>query len=410
MRMATDIAAQVGETVRAAAEAITVEELALEAVERLKGLVGASQILLYRYDDDGMVQGLAGSLTHAVPSYAKELFDEDPIQKFLFAMTPTDPIISAEQSVDRKVFHGSAAYTDFYKPLDMDHLLGSWMTPHPYGAPGMTGILMTRSRRQGAFSEHAWGLLGAVLPAFQATARRSARMKAEQATRRREHEAIEVVLGGMTAAALLVLDGQGRIVWLSRAAERLLGAHLGEQRTLPDTLVAAARRLSMVARGEGVAAAPASAIAVRLDDGTVVRAELGLRRTASGEPLVVATLTATAATAATAATGTPGTIGRQAPLQLAASRVAEQHGLTRAETAVLGLLAEGRSNQEIGASLYVSVETVKTHVQRILGKLDVRSRTQAALLVSGGLAETSIDSLPPRSAKPSRVDSSTARW
>jgi len=53
--------------------------------------------------------------------------------------------------------------------------------------------------------------------------------------------------------------------------------------------------------------------------------------------------------------------------------------LTERETDVLRLLAQGQSNKEIAHNLSVSEKTVKSHVSSILRKLDVPSRTQAAL-------------------------------
>jgi ATP/maltotriose-dependent transcriptional regulator MalT len=53
--------------------------------------------------------------------------------------------------------------------------------------------------------------------------------------------------------------------------------------------------------------------------------------------------------------------------------------LTTRETEVYSLLAEGRTNREIASALFISELTAKTHVSRILRKLGVRSRTEAAL-------------------------------
>ncbi|MFZ5817634.1 MAG: LuxR C-terminal-related transcriptional regulator [Bacillota bacterium] len=53
--------------------------------------------------------------------------------------------------------------------------------------------------------------------------------------------------------------------------------------------------------------------------------------------------------------------------------------LTHRECDVLRLLVAGRTNRQIGEELYITEETVKTHVAHILRKLDVTSRTQAAI-------------------------------
>lgn len=56
--------------------------------------------------------------------------------------------------------------------------------------------------------------------------------------------------------------------------------------------------------------------------------------------------------------------------------------LSPRETEVLRLLAGGRSNKEMARELAIGEKTIKTHVSRILAKLGVQSRTQAALYAS----------------------------
>ncbi|MBK7217650.1 MAG: response regulator transcription factor [Candidatus Promineofilum sp.] len=72
--------------------------------------------------------------------------------------------------------------------------------------------------------------------------------------------------------------------------------------------------------------------------------------------------------------------------------------LSEREREILRLLAAGDSNKEIAAALYITEGTVKNHVTNILGKLDARDRTQAALRARElGLIYFS---LPPSSPSP----------
>ncbi len=54
-------------------------------------------------------------------------------------------------------------------------------------------------------------------------------------------------------------------------------------------------------------------------------------------------------------------------------------GITPREHEILGLIAEGLSNREIGERLFVSENTVKTHSSRVFDKLGVNRRVQAVL-------------------------------
>ena len=65
------------------------------------------------------------------------------------------------------------------------------------------------------------------------------------------------------------------------------------------------------------------------------------------------------------------------------------------EREVAVAVGQGLSNAEIAAALYMSVATVKTHVSRVLAKLDLNNRVQIALLAyDAGLLEQSAESEP----------------
>jgi two-component system, NarL family, response regulator LiaR len=79
------------------------------------------------------------------------------------------------------------------------------------------------------------------------------------------------------------------------------------------------------------------------------------------------------------------TIARKLLQEIArpAEREPAPEALTARELEVLQLIAQGLSNQEIADRLTVSESTVRAHVSRILGKLHLASRTQAALYACG---------------------------
>jgi DNA-binding CsgD family transcriptional regulator len=76
--------------------------------------------------------------------------------------------------------------------------------------------------------------------------------------------------------------------------------------------------------------------------------------------------------------GTPQADGAEAGEGADGPAAEDPFGLTPRERQVLALVAEGRTNREIGAALFMAEKTASVHVSRILAKLDVRSRTEAA--------------------------------
>jgi DNA-binding CsgD family transcriptional regulator len=69
-------------------------------------------------------------------------------------------------------------------------------------------------------------------------------------------------------------------------------------------------------------------------------------------------------------------------------RPAPDFGLTPRQLDVLRLLGEGRNNKEIASALVRSPNTIKIHVAEIMKRLNVRSRTEAALIYSRSLRDT----------------------
>ncbi|MEU5977531.1 response regulator transcription factor [Streptomyces sp. NPDC047315] len=105
-----------------------------------------------------------------------------------------------------------------------------------------------------------------------------------------------------------------------------------------------------------------------LKDASARQLAEGVRVVAAGEALLAPTVTRRLITefsrlSQAPKTGTPAQVG----------------DLTERETEVLVLIAQGLSNAEIAAHLVVAESTIKTHVSRVLVKLGLRDRTQAAV-------------------------------
>jgi len=69
--------------------------------------------------------------------------------------------------------------------------------------------------------------------------------------------------------------------------------------------------------------------------------------------------------------------GEGPALSSAANGAGEPHGLSAREVEVMSLIADGQTNGEIAARLFLAEKTVKNHVRRIYSKLGVGSRPAA---------------------------------
>jgi DNA-binding CsgD family transcriptional regulator len=95
---------------------------------------------------------------------------------------------------------------------------------------------------------------------------------------------------------------------------------------------------------------------------TVIGIYFGLRWTRAKEVVVIREV--------------PVPVPASGPFVLDAGRL-KQVGLTAREHEILGLIAQGLSNREIGERLFVSENTIKTHSSRLFEKMQVNRRVQA---------------------------------
>ena len=251
---------------------------------------------------------------------------EHPVAAY-YARTGTGPALKMSDFLSQRQFLGSGLYDELFRPVDGRYVLSVGL-PVPAGL--VVGFGLVRSSRD--FSERDRLLLELLRPhlagAYGRSIVRAALGSVEQAVERRD-EAV-------------ILLGHGRILYATPRADELLERWFG----IPSA-------------GPGLPAPVVEWLAA-----------------GSAEPLTV---------------GRDGAMlrldrlpGRLPALALAERRVAPSVdalrglGLTRRETEVLSLAAEGRANAEIGRMLGVSPRTAQKHLDGVYRKLGVHTRTAAA--------------------------------
>ncbi|HEY8438360.1 MAG TPA: LuxR C-terminal-related transcriptional regulator [Candidatus Limnocylindrales bacterium] len=153
---------------------------------------------------------------------------------------------------------------------------------------------------------------------------------------------------------------------------------------LPDAVAerlepAAPPLAAVMAAGDG----RESGSLVAVGPGTPERQEAAVGGGRGSAASVAATAAATGPTPSGASALVRGFVGEAPPTR------PDTFGLSRREREVLSLIAEGRTNREIGERLFISQKTVGVHVGNILSKLGVSGRVEAAAVaIRLGLADT----------------------
>jgi DNA-binding CsgD family transcriptional regulator len=289
---------------------------------------------------------VGGSLAEAAPEYAMDLFHLDPIQHALIqrSVMTTAVVPRLFGEVDWTAYQRGSAYNEFYGRHGVEDMLGMTLTDRPYGSPLMSGILLTRSRREPEYDDDVKQQVSALRRQLCAALHRIERVA------RREHQraGLELALEFVADRPVVVIDASGAVVHVSNRARELFGSEVPVQLS--------SHALHVLSKSPTMS----------LAEFGCPRAKAVVARDKNGNAFVIMELE----------------VADQQ--EEVVRRLRTLHGLTAAESRVLQFVAEGLSNGEIAQQLFVSIETVRTHVHRVLAKLGVRSRAQAAVMMRQG--------------------------
>lgn len=269
-------------------------------------------------------------------------------------MASREWVVPITRRLTRREITRTAFYEDLLRPSDLHHHIELRLEPSD-GGPPRAGIILGRAESAGEFDDDEVSTLASVRLALSAATRRV--VDIERA--RTRISALEAMLTMSDARSVrLAIDVDGREIHLHAPPGTIDPAAVAELRDASHPL----RRLARdVARGIAV---PENAGTTRVafhDGASAFRVDVSLIPPVVGQrPLAILTLTPTT---------TPAPLVKAAPWNLSPT-----------ESAVLREIVVGGSNQEIGKRLYISPETVRTHLTRIYRKMGVRSRLEAAAL------------------------------
>jgi DNA-binding CsgD family transcriptional regulator len=308
----------------AASEALSIRELGDSVLPILDRTLRTSGSVLYVCRVKDRIENLSGPWG-SDREYGEQHYPHDRMQVVMRSLNPR--LFHGSRHPEWRKFQGTGPHRYLAK-MDVANYLHVRLTEAPHMTAGGVGILLGRSPQQPDFGEEDELRIASVLPSLRAVVRRI--MRAEE--RARAAPIVDAILD--MAPPKLALDREGSLLWASPRAEQLLSLP-----PAPEELVRAARERRS-----------------RCELPSGLRADLQPARTDAGVEFVAVEINVT---------------------------YVGDGSLTGSEREVLALLARGLTDRQIGRRRSVSEATIHTHVARILSKLGVRSRLQAALLARG---------------------------
>lgn len=319
-----------------------------QLIPELARLTNASFVFAYRglANEQGIRAYLPPSTPDLIADYFAEYAGECPLRRVKELtedrVVPTTALYGHGRLLKTRV------YNELWRPWGFDHHV-AMRFDDPEGGPetASLGLMINRDHHSGEYSDEELSFLRSLVPSVQGALRRAAQVE----VLREKVEALESLLeAGGTPGPKIILGADGEFIHAvipqSSGAEGVVAAI----RTARHPVRLAARRLARVRDDETFE------LEHRVNvEGVSWRASLSLIQSPrEGRTLVLVAL---------------------------ASFASERNAwsLTPSEQAVLEQLAAGLNNAEIGGRLFISPETVRTHLTRIYKKLGVRSRLEAVL-------------------------------
>lgn len=324
--------------VAACAGLASTSELPAQLLPALAGALHASLVFAYRALPETLRVYAPAATPALVPIYLREYVAECPLHALKSevrgAVVPTTALYGYDRLVHTRV------HAELWHPHGLDHHVALRFDDPSLGG---LGVVINRAHPQGEFDADELRGLSTLVAPIAGALRRAVHLEQLEA-RVDALTALLALPGERTAtAATIVLDADGLVLHVQAAPEAAPAVAAVLDAAHP--VRAAARALLRPA-----GAAPSPEHTIELGARGCWRASVHVLEASVACPLAVVTVHAAA-----------------------------RWSLSRAERVVLDELVAGKSNAQIAQELFISAETVRTHLTRIYKKLGVRSRLEAVV-------------------------------